>query len=87
MDRAGVTVSGVDRSELLNQLSDAEWEVSHGARRLSAQRNAVRVLRTLMRDMTGAERRLTDLESTQASSVRRRDQLRSQLGLLSITKP
>jgi hypothetical protein len=77
----------MDRSELLNQLSDAEWEVSHGARQLSAQRNAVRVLRTSMRDMTGAEKRLTDLESSQASSVSKRDRLRFQVELSGGAKP
>jgi hypothetical protein len=67
----------MDRAELMNRLTNAEWDVSHGARRLAEQQRAVRQLRTCMRDISGAEALLIDLEHAQALSVRVRDRLRS----------
>ena len=65
------------RSELFDRLTNADWDVSHGARRVAEQRNAIRVLRTCMRDVTAAEALLIDLECAQALSVKNRDRLLS----------
>ena len=69
----------------MHRLTNAEWNVSHGARRLAGQQNAVRQLRTCMRDITGAEALLSDLEHAQALSLRVRDQLQSRIEHLSKT--
>ena len=67
----------MDRAELMDRLTNAEWDVSQGARRLAGQQRAIRQLRTCMRDITGAEALLIDLERAQTLSVRVRDRLRS----------
>ena len=72
----------MERTELLDRLANAEWDVSHGARRLAGQRNAVRQLRACMRDVSNAETLLTDLAAEHLYSVSERDQLRSQLEAL-----
>ena len=69
----------MNRSELLNRLAHAEWNVSHGARRLAQHRHTISLLRTHMRDVSNAEDRLTDLAAEHLYSVSERDQLRVQL--------
>ena len=75
----------MNQSELLDRLANAEWDVSRGARLLVGQRNAVRQLRTCMRDVTSAEALLTDLECAQVLSVSERDRLRTQVEHLHTT--
>ena len=70
----------MDRSELLHQLTDAEWNVFQGAWRLAGQRNAVRRFRPFMR--TRAAALLKYLEREQMLAVREALQLRSQFKVL-----
>ena len=70
----------MDRSKLLHQLADAEWNVFQGAWRLAVRRNAVRTFRPFMRP--GAAALLKCLERQQMRAVREALQLRSQFKLL-----
>ena len=70
----------MDRSALLHQLTEAEWNVFRGAWRLELQRNAVQRFRPLLRARGAAV--LKYLERKQLLAVRKAIQLRSQFKLL-----
>ena len=76
----------MDRSEFLDRLANAEWECRAAARRLSGQQNALRSLRSSMRDTSGAEALLRDFEFAQVWLVHERDRILSEIQRLDTTK-
>ena len=69
----------MDRSELLDQLADAERDLAERERQLARQRDVLRVLRKGLHETADAEVLLIDFRSTQALSIRNLAHLRTQL--------
>jgi hypothetical protein len=69
----------VDRSELMEQLVEADMAVAEGERLLTRQQNVLRLLRARRYDTTRTEKLLANLTLAQSSMISARQQIRADL--------